>query len=118
MRIWNTAVDNRVAVYILMASIIVLGWRAYTGLPREASPDVRIPLVIVTTPYIGVAPSDIEGLVTQPLERNLKSLKDVKQISSASKEGLSTVRVEFNIGIDIDDALRRVRDEVNSTIPE
>jgi CzcA family heavy metal efflux pump len=118
MRIWNTAVDNRVAVYILMTSIIVLGWRAYTGLPREASPDVRIPLVIVTTPYIGVAPSDIEGLVTQPLERNLKSLKDVKQISSASKEGLSTVRVEFNIGIDLDDAVRRVRDEVSSTRPE
>jgi len=56
--------------------------------------------------------------VTQPLERNLKALKDVKQITSASKEGLSSVRVEFNVGIDIDDALRRVRDEVNSTLPE
>ena len=56
--------------------------------------------------------------MTQPLERNLKSLKDIKQITSASKEGLSTIRVEFNIGIDIDEALRRVRDEVNSTRPE
>ncbi|HEY4612978.1 MAG TPA: efflux RND transporter permease subunit, partial [Bacteroidota bacterium] len=50
-----------------------------------------------------------------PLERELKSLSDIKQISSVSKEGLSTVRVEFNTGIDIDDALRRVRDKVNST---
>ncbi|MDL1876187.1 efflux RND transporter permease subunit [Cytophagia bacterium CHB2] len=114
----NTAVKNRVAVYVLMAIIILLGWNSYTSLPREAAPDITIPLVIVSVPYIGVSPTDVEGLVTQPLERNLKSLKDVKEITSASKEGLSTIRVEFNTGIDIDDALRRVRDEVNSTRPE
>ncbi|MDZ7289493.1 MAG: efflux RND transporter permease subunit [candidate division KSB1 bacterium] len=114
----NAAVNNRVAVYVLMAIIIFLGWNAYISLPREAAPDITIPLVIISVPYIGVSPSDVEGLVTQPLERNLKSLKDIKQITSASKEGLSTIRVEFNTGIDIDDALRRVRDEVNSTRPE
>ncbi len=114
MRLSNLAVDNRVAVYILIAIIVILGVAAYRDLPREAAPDITVPLVIVTIPYIGVSPSDIEGLVTQPLERYLKSLKDVKQITSASKEGLSTVRVEFNIGVDIDEALRRVRDKVNS----
>ncbi len=118
MKLSNLAIDNRVAVYILMAIIFILGASSYLSLPRESSPDVSIPIIIVSTPYIGAAPSDVEGLVTQPLERNLKSLKDVKEITSASKEGLSTVRVEFNVGIDIDDALRRVRDEVNSTIPE
>ncbi len=118
MRLANMAVDNKVAVYILMLIIFVLGWSSYSGLPREAAPDVSIPLVIVSTPYIGVSPADIEGLVTQPLERNLKSLKDIKQITSASKEGLSTIRVEFTVGVDTDDALRRVRDEVNSTRPE
>ncbi|HET6272068.1 MAG TPA: efflux RND transporter permease subunit [Bacteroidota bacterium] len=118
MRISNLAVDNRVAVYILIAIIVIVGWNSYSELPREAAPDITIPLVIVSTPYVGVAPSDVEGLVTQPLERNLKSLKDIKQITSASKEGLSTVRVEFTVGVDIDEALRRVRDEVNSTRPE
>ena len=118
MRIWNIAVDNRVAVYILILIIVLLGWGSYQSLPREAAPDVSIPLVIVSTPYIGVSPADVEGLVTQPLERSLKSLKDIKEITSASKEGLSTVRVEFNVGVDIDDALRRVRDEVNSTRPD
>jgi CzcA family heavy metal efflux pump len=115
MRLSNFAVDNRVAVYILIAIIVLVGWRSYIGLPREAAPDITIPLVIITTPYIGVSPSDIEGLVTQPLERALKGLKDVKQITSASKEGLSTIQVEFNTGIDIDEALRRVRDKVSST---
>ena len=118
MRISNVAIDNRVAVYILIMLIALIGWNTYTNLPRESAPDITIPLVIVSTPYIGVSPIDIEGLVSQPLERALRSLKDVKQISSVSKEGLSTVRVEFNTGIDMDEALRRVRDEVNSTRPE
>jgi CzcA family heavy metal efflux pump len=114
MKIWSLAVDNKTVVYILMVIILIFGWTAYKGLPREAAPDVKIPLVIVATPYIGVSPVDIEGLITQPLERELKGLKDLKQITSVSKEGLSTIRVEFNTGIDIDEGLRRVRDKVNS----
>ncbi len=118
MNIWSLAVDNKIAVYILMAVIVVFGWGAYSRLPREASPDITIPLVIVATPYVGVSPVDMEGLITQPLERALKGLKDIKQITSVSKEGLSTIRVEFNTGVDIDEALRRVRDKVNSTRPQ
>ena len=114
MKIWSIAVDNKTAVYILMVLIVMFGWSSYTSLPREAAPDVKIPLIIVATPYIGVSPVDIEGLITQPLERELKGLKDIKQITSVSKEGLSTIRVEFNTGIDIDEGLRRVRDKVNT----
>lgn len=118
MNIWSLAVDNKVAVYILMVIILLFGWRSYQRLPREAAPDITIPLVIVATPYIGVSPVDVEGLITQPLERALKGLKDIKHITSVSKEGLSTIRVEFNTGVDIDEALRRVRDKVNSTRPQ
>lgn len=118
MNIWSLAVDNKVVVYLLMALILVFGWTSYNQLPREATPDVRIPLVIIATPYVGVSPVDIEGLITQPLERALRGLKDLKQISSVSKEGLSTIRVEFNTGVDLDEALRRVRDKVNSTRPQ
>ncbi len=114
MKIWNIAVDNKVAVYLLMALILIFGWTSYQGLPREAAPDVKIPLIIVAVPYIGVSPVDIEGLITQPLERELKGLKDLKQITSVSKEGLSTIRVEFNTDVDIDEGLRRTRDKVNS----
>jgi len=115
MKIWSIAVDNKTAVYVLMVVIVIFGWTSYNELPREAAPDIKIPLVIVATPYIGVSPVDIEGLITQPLERELKGLKDLKQITSVSKEGLSTIQVEFNTGIDIDEGLRRVRDKVNSS---
>ena len=115
MRIYNLAIDNKVVVYIFILLIVVIGWKAYIGLPREASPDVKVPYIIVSVPYVGVSPTDVEGLVTQPLERALKSLKNIKHITSVSKEGLATVSVEFEIGVDLDEALRRVRDKVNST---
>ncbi|HTY37893.1 MAG TPA: efflux RND transporter permease subunit [Bacteroidota bacterium] len=115
MKIWSIAVDHKTPVYILMILIVLFGWTEYQGLPREAAPDIKIPLIIVATPYIGVSPVDIEGLITQPLERELKGLKDIKHITSVSKEGLSTIQVEFNTGIDIDEGLRRVRDKVNSS---
>jgi multidrug efflux pump subunit AcrB len=118
MKISNWSVDNKVTVYILVALLSLFGISSYSSLPREAAPDITIPLVIVSIPYIGVSPTDMEGLVTQPLEKELKSLKDVKEISSSSKEGLSTIRIEFETGIDIDEALRRVRDKVNQTKPK
>ncbi|MBN1397993.1 MAG: efflux RND transporter permease subunit [Bacteroidetes bacterium] len=118
MKIWNIAVDNRIAVYLLIILILVFGLTSYFLMPREAAPEVKIPLIIVAVPYVGVSPLDIEGLITQHLERALKGLKDLKEISSVSKEGLSTIRIEFNTGVDIDEALRRVRDKVNSTQSE
>lgn len=118
MRIWNIAVDNRVAVYILIFIIVLVGYESYSSLPREAAPDITVPFIIVTVPYPGVSPVDIEGLVSQPMEREFKTLKDVKEITSSSSEGVAVISVEFNTGVDIDEALRRVRDKVNSTKPK
>ncbi|MBK7761004.1 MAG: efflux RND transporter permease subunit [Deltaproteobacteria bacterium] len=60
-------------------------------LPREAAPDIKIPVVLVSTPYIGVSPEDIESL-TVPLERELKGIKDIKTMTSTSYEGTSSSR--------------------------
>ncbi|MDX9758364.1 MAG: efflux RND transporter permease subunit [Bacteroidota bacterium] len=114
MKLWNLAVDNRVAVYILVMIIVLFGLDSYLGLPREAAPDITIPFVIVSVPYPGVSPGDMEGLVTMQLEQEFKTLKDVKQVTSSSKEGLATVFIEFETGVDVDEALRRVRDKTNT----
>ena len=62
MKIWSIAVDHKTPVYILMVLIVFFGWTEYQGLPREAAPDIKIPLIIVATPYIGVSPVDIEEI--------------------------------------------------------
>lgn len=118
MKITNLAVDNKTSVFVLIAIIIIQGIIAYTTLPREAAPDITIPLVIVSTPYIGVSPKDIETLITQPIEKEINAIGDVKEIRSSSFEGYSVIRVEFESGYDIDDALDKVREKVDKAKPE
>ncbi len=114
-------VDHAVTVAIGVLGILVFGIISYVTLPREASPDITIPVVIISTPYIGVSPEDIESLVTVPMERKLKDLRDVDKMTSTSMEGASIVVLEFNPDVDIEDALAKVREKVDAAeanIPE
>ncbi len=118
MKITEVSIDNRTSIFILTIIIIIFGLTSYISLPREAAPDVQIPLVIVSTPYFGVSPEDIESLITQHLEREINAISEVKEITSSSSEGYSLVRVEFESGFDIDDALQKVRDKVDKAMPD
>lgn len=121
MKITNVAVNNRTSVFILIFLIIIQGTAAYSTLPREAAPEIEIPLLIVSTLYAGVSPADIETLVTQPIEKELKGINSVKEITSSSFESYSVIKVEFEAGYDLDEALQKVRDKVDkaeSELPE
>ncbi|MEM7158370.1 MAG: efflux RND transporter permease subunit [Myxococcota bacterium] len=100
-------------VGLVAVCLFFFGLITYFSLPREASPDVKIPMVMVTTPYVGVSPEDIESLVTIPLENELAGLKDLKKMSSTSAEGASIISLEFEPEIVIEDAIQRVRDRVD-----
>lgn len=106
-------VRHTTTVVLLVLCVVIFGLSSYLSLPRESSPDVQIPLIIVTTPYIGVSPEDVESLITVPIERELASLTDVKKTTSSSSEGISVVAIEFEPEVDIDNALQKVRDRVN-----
>ena len=64
-----------------MVCLFLFGSFAYVSLPRESAPDVEVPFVMVSTPYVGVAPKDIESLITTPIESELSGLKDLKKMS-------------------------------------
>ncbi|HET6428779.1 MAG TPA: efflux RND transporter permease subunit [Phycisphaerae bacterium] len=113
MIISNAAIRNRATVIVLMVLIAVTGVVSYVTLPREAAPDVPIPYVLITTPYEGVAPEDVETSITMKIEKELGGLKGLKEIRSTSAEGLSVVTVEFLPDVLIEDALQYVRDKVD-----
>jgi CzcA family heavy metal efflux pump len=94
--------------------IVVVGLISYFSLPREAAPDVKIPFMIITTVYPGVAPEDVENLITRKIEQQLKTLKNVKEITSSSAESVSNIAVEFDPSVDLDYALQRVKDKVET----
>lgn len=118
MIISNAAIRNRVTVGVLVFLICLAGAYSYSTLPRESAPDVPIPFVLITTPYEGVSPEDIETTVTMKIEKELTGIKGVKEITSTSAEGISLVKVEFMPDVLIDDALQYVRDKVDQAQAE
>jgi len=107
------AIDNRASIYVLTVIITVLGLMSYFSLPKEQFPEIVIPTIIVNTPYPGTSPEDIENLVTRPIEKEVKSLADVKTITSNSVQDFSMIVIEFNPGLEVTEAKQRVRDAVD-----
>ena len=109
----NWAIDNKTSVYILTIFITALGLMSYNNLPKESFPDIVIPTIMVSTPYPGTSPEDMENLVTRPLEKQIKGLGDVKKITSKSVQDFSIVVVEFNTDVEIAECKQRVKDAVD-----
>jgi len=116
--ITSLAIRHPTSVVVLMLILIAGGLVSYLRVPRESMPEIVIPNIIITTVYAGVAPGDIETLVTQPLEDELNTIADVKVISSTSREGVSSINVEFVAGMDMTEALQRIREKVDLAKPE
>jgi multidrug efflux pump len=109
------AIDNKISIYVLIFIISIFGIMNYYSIPKEQIPEIVIPMININTIYPGTSPSDMENLVTRPLEKNLKSISGVKKITSRSVQDFSAIIVEFNTGIEIKDAKQKVKDAVDKT---
>ncbi len=112
MIIHQLALRRQATVLALLVFLVIGGLYSYVVLPRESFPDIPIPYVFVTTTYEGVAPEDMEKLITIPIEKKLKGIPDVEEIRSTSAEGISTVAVKFLPKVNLDEAVQKVRDKV------
>lgn len=114
-------VRNAAPIFVATFAILLAGGISYSTLPRESSPDVKVPFIMVTTPYVGVSPKDIESLVSIPIENEIAGVKGLKEMKSTSSEGVSIVFLEFEPDVVIEDAIQKVRDRVDrakAKIPE
>ena len=107
------AVDNAISIFLLAFVILIMGVSAYQQIPKEQFPEVDFPTVYVNTPYFGNSAEDIESLVTRPIEREIQSVRGVKDIRSTSIQDYSVITVEFESDVDIDDATRKVKDAID-----
>ena len=114
----NLAVDNSTSIFLLTFMVVLFGVRTYNALPKEAFPEVPWPKIYVNTVYFGNAAQDIENLVTRPLEKELASVDNVKNVTSSSLQDYSLIVVEFDADVDLDDATRKVKDAVDKAKPE
>jgi multidrug efflux pump len=109
------SIDNKTSIYVLAIIVSVFGIISYISLPKEQFPEIVIPTVLVQTIYPGTSPSDIENLITKPLEKNLKSINGVKKITSSSIQDFSMISVEFNPDEEVAESKQKVKDAVDRT---
>lgn len=107
------SIDNKTSIYILALFISLAGIISYNKLPKEKFPDIVIPTIIVQTVYPGSSPTDIENLITKPLEKKIKSISGVKKLKSMNVQDFSVITVEFETNVKVDEAKRKVKDEVD-----
>jgi len=98
--------------------ISLAGFNAYKSIPREAAPDIQIPLLIVTIPFPGASPEDVESLITNKAEQELQTIKNLKKIKSTSSESVAVLTLEFTSDFDISNARTKVREKMDKIKPD
>src|SRR6476469_4196322 len=109
------SIKNRTAIYLLVICVSLIGVFRFLTLPKEQFPDIVIPNIYVSTIYAGNTPRDMENLVTQPIEKQIKAITGIKidKVTSTSQQDYSAIIVEFSTDVDIDVALQKVKDAVD-----
>src|SRR5688572_22236886 len=100
-------------VMVVLGIVLIMGLYSYFTTPQESFPEIEIPSVAVNTMYPGVSPADMESLITRPLEEDLSTISDIKTMTSSSTEGYSSVMIEFQTTVNMDEALANVREKVD-----
>ena len=120
---WLTDVSIRRPIFIIMfvLALIVLGLQSRSRMPAELEPKIDFPYVTVLTTYAGAGPNEIETLVSEPIEKAVTSVGNLRNVTSSSQEGVSAVVIEFELGANLDAAAADVRDKVGAireTLPK
>lgn len=112
-KLTNLSLKNKTTVFILTVLLTLFGIFSYKSMPKALYPDIVMPTIMVQTVYPGNSPADIENLITRPIEKEVKSVKGIKNLNSTSIQDNSTVIVEFNTDIEVKTALQDVKDAVD-----
>jgi len=107
------AIDNKVAIYVMVVFICLAGIMTYNSLPKENFPEVVLPQIFVTSVFPGASPKDVENLVSKQIEKQVKSIAGVKKVTSNSVQSFSSVIIEFETDVEVKEAKREVQEAVD-----
>ncbi len=114
----DAAVSHSRTVLGSLLLILVAGAIAFNDIPKEADPDVNIPIIYVSMHHEGISPEDAERLLIRPMEQELRAIEGVKEMRSKAYEGGANVTLEFDAGFDADEAQTDVREKVDLAKPD
>lgn len=105
-------------VLSLLVFVLVAGAVAFATIPKEADPDINIPILYVKMTYEGISPEDAERLLVRPMEQKLRAIEGIKEMRASAFEGGANVVLEFEAGFDADQAMNDVRQKVDLAKPD
>src|SRR5256714_14313364 len=109
------AINHARLTIAALAFLLIAGLVAYLTIPKEAEPDIKIPIIYTLLTQCGISPEDAERLLIKPVETKLKSGSNVKEMRATAYEGGAYVLLEFQAGFDCKAALADVRAKVDAT---
>ena len=115
---WGYFLKNRRMAIMVGLIFLVVGIYSYTKIPRESNPEIKIPFGIVVTNYPGASPQEVGEQVTFKIEQKIKSLDNLKLVTSSSSEGVSQISVEFEADADLTESINKLKDAVDEAAPE
>jgi len=109
----DACIERSRPVLLILCLILVAGSVSYITIPKEADPDIAIPIIYVSIGHEGISPEDAERLLIRPMENKLQNIEGVKEMRSTAVEGNASIVLEFDAGFDSDTALTDVREKVD-----
>jgi len=116
MSLSSVSIRRPVLAIVMSIIIVVFGLLSYTYLGVREYPSVDPPIITVSTAYIGANADVIESQITEPLEDQINGIAGIRSLTSVSRDGRSTITVEFDIDVDLEAAANDVRDRVSRTM--
>jgi len=116
MSLSSISIQRPVLAIVMSIIIIVFGVLGYTYLGIREFPSVDPPIITVSTSYVGANADVIESQITEPLEESVNGIAGIKSLTSSSRDGRSTITVEFDIDVDLEAAANDVRDRVSRSL--
>lgn len=116
--VWKFFIERRQFTVLVMIGLSLWGTLAVLQITKESTPEVRIPVGVVSVALPGASPEDIERLVTNKLESRLANLPGLSKMTSSSRESVSVVMLEFSANADLDKSIQKLKDEVDKVAPE
>jgi len=113
MDVIELAMRRSRTVVLSLLVVLIGGLVAYATIPKEAEPDIEIPIVYVSIEHEGISPEDSERLLVRPMEQELRSIEGVKEMTANAYEGGANVQLEFDAGVDTKRAIQDVREKVD-----
>ena len=110
----NLSIKRPVVATVMMLALVTLGLFSVKRLPIDIMPEVEIPVLSILTEFAGASPETVEREVSRKIEEAVNPISGVKHVSSVSREGLSSVVVEFNLEVKINDVAQEARAKINS----